>query len=116
MNPETHIVYCRTDERFICLAQNKSAAQAVYSALANTTVRDEQYEIEPLDHYLTSRGYPADMIGELMQNERDQPISAAGMIDKANRILRRAEFGQYTDRDQKIVSHLFEAARILSTL
>lgn len=61
---EFHIVYCTTDGRYIAIAQNKEAAWTIYRALANTSVVDEQYEVESLRQYLTKSGYPADMIGE----------------------------------------------------
>lgn len=59
-----HIVYCVTDGRYIAIAQNVNAAMAIYRALAETTVVDEQYEVESLRQYLTKSGYPADNIGE----------------------------------------------------
>lgn len=59
-----HIVFCVTDGRYIAIAQNENAAMTIYRALANTTVVDEQYDVQSLRHYLTKSGYPADNIGE----------------------------------------------------
>lgn len=59
-----HIVYCVTDGRYIAIAQNQNAAMAIYRALANTSVVDEQYDVQSLRQYLTKNGYPADNIGE----------------------------------------------------
>lgn len=54
------IIYCKTDGRFIALAQNEAHALQVYHALAETTVLDEHYEIERLEFYLRSMGFQAD--------------------------------------------------------
>lgn len=61
---DTHIVYCSTDGRFIALAQNVSAANALYRALAETTVLDEQYGYELLVEYLRKHGFQADAFME----------------------------------------------------